>query len=116
MAVLTIQEVTVAGINPSYAAAAGGGDTFAPTSPEPHILHVKNGGGGSITVTIDDPTSASPGAATQFNPDAAVTVTNGQERMIEIDPGRFVNTSTGNVSITYSGVSSVTVGVFLSRR
>jgi hypothetical protein len=112
MAALTIQTVATAGVVPTYTAAAGGGDTFAPTSPEKHMLHVKNGGG-SINVVIDDPTSTDPGSATAFNPDTTIAVANGSEKMILVDPARFKNTSTGNVAITYSGVTSVTVGVFL---
>jgi len=116
MAALTVQEITAAGINPSYVAAAGGGDTFTPTGTDHHIIHVKNGGGSSITLTVDDPTSATPTGATAFNPDLAVTVTNGQERMIEVDLSRFVNPANGQVAITYSGVTSVTIGVFKSVR
>lgn len=113
MAALTIQDVTVAGITPSYTAAAAGGDTVAPgTDTRPLNLHVKNGGGSSITVTVTDPTSQNPGAATSFNPNAAITVTNAQERMIRLDPSRFRDTSTGNIAIGYSAVASVTVGVF----
>lgn len=112
MAALTIQTPTTAGIVPTYAAAAGGGDTFAPSGADRHLLHVKNGGGGSINVILDDPTSADPGSATSFNPDLTVAVANASEKMILVDTSRFKNTTTGLVSITYSGVTSVTVAVF----
>jgi hypothetical protein len=54
--------------------------------------------------------------ATAFNPDTALVVTNAQERMIEVDPARFANPTTGIVSLTYTGVTTVTIGVFLTRR
>jgi hypothetical protein len=100
MAVLTVQEVTAAGITPTYASAAGGGDTFTPSSTDIHIIHIKNGGGSPITMTIDDPTTQTPVGATAFNPDTALVVTNAQERMIEVDPARFANPTTGIVSLT----------------
>jgi hypothetical protein len=51
MALLTVQNVTKAGVVPSYSA-VNSEDTFKINSARRHILHVKNGGGGSITVTI----------------------------------------------------------------
>ena len=65
---------------------------------------------------MNDPTTADPGGATAFNPDLAVSVPNAGERMIELDPGRFETVATGSIDITYSGVTTVTVGVFLIKR
>lgn len=112
MATLTVQKIDTDGLSPTFAAAAGGGDDFTPSSDEEYFLVVKNGGGSPINVVIDDPTSADPGAATSFNPDVTVAVTNAQERWIKIDVGRFLNSSTNKVAWTYSGVTTVTVGVF----
>lgn len=112
MANLTVQSVDTDGLNPALVAAAGGGDTITPADAGPHFLEVVNGGGSPITVTIDDPTSTDPGAASAFNPDVAVSVTNGQRRLIKIDVGRYKNPSTGLVGISYSAVTSVTVGAF----
>ncbi|MGH7206838.1 MAG: hypothetical protein ACREI2_11585 [Nitrospiraceae bacterium] len=113
MAALTIQEIVVGGAVPTYAAAAAGGDTFAPTAQQPHVLHVKNGGAGSINVVVDDPNSVNPGSATAFDPDVTVAVAAGAEKMIRLGYTRFRNTGTGAVSITYSGVTTVTVAVFV---
>lgn len=110
MALLTKQIIGPAGATPAYVAAAGGGDTVQPGDHT--FLHVKNGGGAPITVTIDDPTSVSPPGASQFNPDLSVSVTNAQERMIGPLTARFANPATGLVNITYSGVTTVTVGAF----
>jgi hypothetical protein len=112
MALLTVQRPVVSGITPTYGAAAGGGDTFAPATAGLHFIHIKNGGGAPINLTINDPTSQGPPSATQFNPDVVVAVTNGQERMIAIDPARFINPANGLVELTYSAVTSVTIGIF----
>ena len=117
MATYTVQEITATGITPSYTAVSAS-DTFTPPSDNSYvILHVKNGGGSSDTVVVDDPNTGSPpGTPVAFNPDLSVSVTNGQERMIEIDPSRFTNSSTGLITVTHSFTTSVTAGVFLSRR
>lgn len=114
MANLTINDITQAGTQITTSAAAGGGDTLTPTVGDYRnlILYVNNGGGAPITVTIDDPTSLTPTAATQFNPDQAVSVTNGTIKAILIDVRRTLNTGTGLISITYSAVTSVTVAAF----
>jgi hypothetical protein len=53
--------------------------------------------------------SVAPAGATQFNPDVAITVTNGTEQWIgPFGEARFGST----VGVTYSGVTSVTVGAF----
>lgn len=112
MALLTVQTPTVAGITPTYAAVSAS-DTFAMTSGHSYLLHVKNGGGSSDTVVVDDPINQDPGAAVAFNPDASISVTNGQERMIKLSPARFKNAATGLCTITHSFTTSVTCAVFL---
>jgi hypothetical protein len=114
MANLAIIDLTEAGATHTTAAAAGGGDTITPAASDGRdfALFVNNGGGSPITVTIDDPTSTSPTAATAYNPDQAVTVTNGTAKMIRIRTSRALNTSTGLISITYSGVTTVTVAAY----
>lgn len=111
MATLTTQAVTTAGIVPSFAAAAGGGDKVRPGNHT--YLAVVNGGGGSITVTIDDPNSLNPGNAAAFNPDLSVAVAAGATKYIgPLTATRFRNSSDGLVAVSYSGVTSVTVGAF----
>lgn len=72
---------------------------------------VTNGGGSSINVTIDDPGSTSPANATAFNPDVVVAVPNGQTRLIGPFPVNRFNDANGLVAVSYSGVTTVTVGV-----
>lgn len=103
MAVLTVQKAQIAGTTYTTSAAAGGGDQV-PVGLNNALL-VINGGGSSITVTINDPNSTKYGLA---NPDPTVTVANGTTKLIGPFPQDLAN-SNGNVDITYSGVTSVTV-------
>lgn len=108
MATLATQNISRAGIAPTYAAAAGGGDKFAPTKDT--YLHVKNGSGGALTVTIVTPKTTSFGAAIS---DIAVSVPATSERVIGPFPQQhFADTDDGLGDITYSGVTSLSVGVF----
>jgi hypothetical protein len=113
MATLTVQNVDTDGVAPAYVAAAGGGDDFTPTdTTSSYFIHIKNGGGSSINIVMDDPTTVDPGAATAFNPDVTVAVTNAQERMLRVNMSRYLNSSSNKVAWTYSGVTTVTIGVF----
>ena len=51
MAALTVQNIALAGLVATYSA-ANSSETMAIDGNERHFLHVKNGGGGSINVTI----------------------------------------------------------------
>jgi hypothetical protein len=108
MATLSVQTIVETGLEPTYATAAGGGDTFPNTGEE--FLHVINGSGSDRTVTITPTqTNASNpayGLLTKSAP--AVTVTAGEERMI----GPFPQGAYGqSPAITYSGVTSITIAV-----
>lgn len=103
MATLTVQSVVLAGITPSLVAAAAGGDEFVNSGKT--LIYVKNGGGGSINVTVDSQAVCSQG----YDHDAVVAVPAGEERMIgPFSKDRF-NDSDVKVQITYSGVTSVTI-------
>lgn len=102
MAALTIQSIDQDGLTPSYTAAAGGGDTVVVGAGS--FLHVKNGGGGSITVTLVTPGTVSSLAIA----DQTVSVGAGAESMIAL-PDLYKDPATGRGSITYSGVTTVTV-------
>lgn len=105
MATLSKQMISRAGLTPSYAAASGGGDAFANSGAE--FLHIRNGGGSSVTLTI----------ATQLNvhglavADHTVTVPAGEERLVGPFPVGTFNDDEGMVQLGYSGVTSVTVAV-----
>lgn len=107
MAQLTLQVIPAAGLAPATVAASVGGDTVAPTSniDDRCMLQVTNGGGSSINVTINDPGvtgAGNPGTATPIAVAAAAT------KLIALPPGA-INTATGLISISYSGVTTVTV-------
>ncbi|RJX18505.1 MAG: hypothetical protein C4570_06400 [Ammonifex sp.] len=103
MAQLTVQNIALAGLTPSYAAAAAGGDNF--TNDGRAFLHVKNGSASSINVTVDSAVPCNQG----FDHDITVAVAAGADKMIgPFDPERF-NDSTGKVNVTYSAVTTVTV-------
>lgn len=109
MATLTVNTVTVAGFRDDNAlvAAAGGGDAFAP-GPDV-FFRCNNGGGASITITFVTPLVVGGlGLA-----DGGGSVTNAQSRLFGPFPAElYADATTGLVVVTYSGVTSVTVGAF----
>lgn len=104
MATLTTQNIDTDGLTPSYVAAAGGGDKMLPG--EHDFLHVKNGGGSSVTVTLVTPATVD---ATLAVGDRAVAVADGAEAMIRVPAELYRDPTDGLASITYSAVTSVTV-------
>lgn len=112
MARLTVQNIVRTGLVPSYDAADVGGDSF-PNDGQV-LYHVKNGGGASVDVTFTSRVaSAAPG--TQVS-DRVVSVGAGAEAMIgPWTPGSF-NDSTGDVTVAYSAVTSVTVAAIKLNR
>ncbi|MDQ0829538.1 hypothetical protein QF032_001382 [Streptomyces achromogenes] len=108
MADLSTTKITVAAGNLDLAAAAtaaaAGGDT-ALVGPN-RFLYVNNGSGGSITVTV-----ATPGSASGFAiADGAYAVAAGKTAIIPLT--NVFRGSTGRAAITYSAVTSLTVRPF----
>jgi hypothetical protein len=107
MALLAAQSVVTGGLEATYSAAAGGGDTVVPD--ERTFLHYKNASGGDITITLTCEGTCSFGSSTPTH-DRVVVCTAGEERYIPTGPAaRFADATTGLVSITYSGVTTLTV-------
>jgi hypothetical protein len=110
MATLTTQNINRAGTAETLVAATGGGDACEVGSGM--MLKVVNGGGAPITVTLNIP------AARTYEPNVAVTspaisVPNASHRWLgPLDAATFADVTTGLCTITYSGVTSVTVGAF----
>jgi hypothetical protein len=104
MATLSYVQPTILGTNPNFVAAAGGGDKVAPS--DRGYLHVRNGSGGSITVTVDVPGTTKYG---QNTPNVPVAVAAGAEKIIGPFPADLADPTDGLVAITYSGVTSLTV-------
>lgn len=109
MALLPNVSPTQAGTAAAYSAASAGGDTMVP-SDRTH-LHVKNGSGGSITVTVVAKTACNHGVLHNL----AVAVPAGEERLIgAIIPSRFARPADGLAEITYSDVTTLTVAAVKS--
>lgn len=89
------------GAAPSNNAVTAAGDQFAAEYGAVYLLRFNNASATPANVVLDDPTSANPGGATQFNPDVTVAVPAGQARSMRVDANRFRNSS-GNIVWTYS--------------
>jgi hypothetical protein len=106
MAALSTQAINRSGHTPTYASAAGGGDTFTPG--ERVFVHVKNGDASPHSVTLVTQDSVDGLALA----DVTVAVAAGSEEMIGPLPARhFADPDTGLGSITYTAVTSVTIAV-----
>ena len=107
---LAVETASIGGLNPSYTAATlTDGNMFTNSGKE--FVHVVNGSGGSINVTVLTPALVR-GLTLE---DKVVAVPAGEERMIgRFDPGLYNQSGTdaGKVYVQFSSVTSVTVGVF----
>ena len=76
MATLTVENVVLAGlIDPSFVAAAGGGDDFPNDSARGRtFINFKNADGTTTDVTFDDTASVAPEGADAFDADVTITV------------------------------------------
>lgn len=106
MAVLVAQSIVRAGLTPAFAAAAGGGDEFVNTGNE--YVEVINGDATEKTVTVVTPGTVD-GLAIADRP---VVIAAGARAKIGPFPTGTYNNSASKVQLTYSAVTSVTVGVF----
>jgi hypothetical protein len=107
MATLTTQTIVRTGLAPSYAAAAGGGDAM--DTGDDMVLHVKNTSGGAITVTFAIGAAQSTVAGVAYtNTAVSVPATTG-DRMIGPISSIYKDATTGLATITYSGVTNLTV-------
>ena len=103
MAQLVVEAVSLAGTTPNMVAASAGGDSFSNDGNT--MFKVTNGSASAVTVTIDSPLPCNFG----YNHNVIVNVAAGAT----VDLGPFAptrfNDSVGNVDVTYSAVTSVTV-------
>lgn len=107
MATIAVQQVTLAGITPALVAASGGGDKTTPGDTT--WLYVLNGGGSPITVTITATVASNTG---RLNNEGGSVAAGAIGIFGPLKASRFAAASDGTVGISYSGVTSVTVGVF----
>lgn len=105
MATYSTQSITTAGVAVTYSAVASA-DRFLPA--DHCFLHVKNGGGTTLTVTIVTP-GTQDGLAIA---DRTVSLTAGTDQMIAIPPA-YYRSSDGLGDVQYSATTSVTAAVVL---
>lgn len=112
MALLTVQNIAKAGVAPTYGAVAAS-DTFLNIGDERTYLHVQNGSGASINVTITArKTSVKvPGVGQLAIANLVIAVPATSERIIGPFSEAF-NDSDGLVTVGYSATATVTAGVF----
>ncbi len=111
MATLTTQSITRAGVTPTYAGAAVGGD--ACEVGDDIYLHYKNTGT-QKTVTLAIPSSASayPNVA-YTNTAVIVPATTGDKLIGPISAALYKDVTTGLCTLTYTpDATGLTVGVF----
>ena len=113
MALLSTQTIVEAGLANALVSAAAGGDTFVNPEDQTTFFMVTNGSGGSINVTFTNQVANAsvPGVGNVALSDRVVAVGAGATRMIGPFPPRF-NNAAGQVAVTYSSATSVTVGAF----
>jgi hypothetical protein len=97
---------SVAGAAITYQAAAGGGDYYVNTGRQ--MLHVRNGGGSPITVSIARVSACNQGTVHAAD---TVVIPNAEDRLVAAKDPVVYNDANGRVQITYTGVTTVTVGV-----
>jgi hypothetical protein len=110
MATLATQTVNRAGVNQTLSAANGGGDAMAVGSGM--FLRAKNASGGNITVTIAIPAGASGYPNVAYTSTAVVVPLTTGDMLIGPISSLYADPTTGLATITYSGVTSLTVGAF----
>ena len=104
---LAIQQIVRAGLTPSLAAANSDG-SYVPNDGRTFI-QVKNGAGAPITVTIETPGTVDGNAIA----DLVVTIpAMTGDKVIGPFPPETYNQSDGKLKITFSAVTTVTIGAF----
>jgi len=111
MATLTTQSISRAGVTPTYAAVAGGGD--ACEVGDDIYLHFKNTNAATCTVTLAIPASASTYPNVTYTNVAVVIPATTGDKLIGPISALFKDTTTGLCTLTYTGTSTnTTVGCF----
>ncbi len=99
MATLAAQTVSRVGLEATYATAGASGDEFDNNGVE--FVHIKNGTGGDITVTIETPATVDGLAVAE----RTVVVTLAEDRFIGPFPRSVYNDSAAKVQLTYSAIN-----------
>jgi hypothetical protein len=104
MATLAMQPITPAGVGLAYATASVGGDLFTPGADV--LLHLKNTGGSSLTVTVQ----AQAKVLDEATDDVIVTIPAGAQRLAGPFPAPFfADPADGLAVIAYSDAANTQV-------
>jgi len=101
---LTVEKSSLEGLDPTHNSANADGNFFQNSGKE--ILIIKNGDASAHTATIASADDCNQG----FTHNVEITVPAGEERVVGPFKQKRFNTS-GQASITYDDVTSVTVAV-----
>ncbi|HEY1180249.1 MAG TPA: hypothetical protein VGF17_29175 [Phytomonospora sp.] len=104
---ITPQKATSAGLAPAYEPANASGNSFQLLNGR--VLHVKNGSGSPVTVTIPTPGTVDTDLAVA---DRTIAVPAGAERLIAVGRNPAYRQPGWVAFVDYSAVTSVTVAVF----
>ena len=109
MAELTVQNINDQGLDPTYTAASGGGDTF--DNDGNTRLLIENASDGAIDVTIpaQNTSPSIPGYGTTTKSNSVLSVGAGKTAIIGPFPVIAWNDASGEVSVSYSGTTSLSV-------
>jgi hypothetical protein len=107
MAAYAAQAIPKAGLNATYNAAAGGGDRVPPGS----IMHVKNGNGSALTVTLVTLDNADGDLVVTDRACTSITATTGMAFIVIPRTWPYVDPADGLVGITWSVSATVTFAV-----
>ncbi len=100
---ITVQEIVVAGITPTYGAADAAGNTVANDGNV--FLHVKNSG---VETTLTITTPGTVGGVAIADPTVTIPATTGDKMVGPFDPTIF-NGSGGTVALAWSQVTGITI-------
>lgn len=110
MATLTPTAISRAGVVQTMASASVGGDALANNVGTQYLIYT-NGSGSSITVTMAFASTATVDGQSATNRTVAIGA--GVTKLIgPFPPTDYNDPATGNVLLTYSGVTSLTVAAF----
>lgn len=105
MAVLAVQDIVRAGLDPVFSAADVGGDQV-PNADNMIFIHVKNGDASAHTVTV---TSYAPDTPGRQSKDEVISVPASGERMAGPYPTNPFNNAQSQINVTYDAVTNVTI-------
>lgn len=103
---LATQSIAPAGLIPAYTTANAAGHSIRNRGNQ--FLHVKNGSGSSINVTLVTPVEVGGRAVD----DDVIAVAAGAEKMIGPFDESIYNNPDGTVNVNFSAVATVTVAAF----